>query len=646
MFDIKEELKKLPDRPGVYLMHDSGDRIIYVGKAVNLKNRVRQYFQSSGNKSPKILRMVSQIAWFEFIVTDSETEALALECNLIKEHRPKYNTMLTDDKGYPFIRVTVEEAFPRILLARTIQKDKSKYYGPYTDVGAVKDSIRLVRKLYRIRTCRRRLPEDTGKERPCLNYHIHQCDAPCQGYISQEKYRESIDKAQEFLKGNFAPIQRHLKEKMQEAAKVLDFETAAAYRELLYSVQRTEQQQKVTDSGGENRDIVALAMEESDGIVQVFFIREGRLIGREHFHVQVAEGDTASQVLSDFVKQFYSGTPFFPREIFVPEELPDTALIEQWLGAKSGHRVSIVAPKRGEKHRLVELAAKNAALILHQDREKVKREEARTMGAVHQLEALMGLSGIHRMEAFDISNISGFESVGSMVVYENGRPKRNDYRKFKIRWVQGANDYASMEEVLTRRYSHGLEEVQLLREQGMEDVYGSFSQFPDLILMDGGRGQVNIAEKVLRNLGLSIPVCGMVKDDNHRTRGLYYQNRELPLDRHSEAFQLITRIQDEAHRFAITYHRSLRGKAQIHSVLDDIPGVGPVRRKALMREFKTIDAMRAATVEDFAALPEMNQGVAEMVYAFFHEGEIPVKPQDEPIPIKHEKAAVQEDEKQ
>ncbi len=623
MFDIKEELKKLPDRPGVYLMHDAADHILYVGKAVNLKNRVRQYFQNGGNKSPKILRMVSQIAWFEFIVTDSETEALALECNLIKEHRPKYNTMLTDDKGYPFIRVTVEEAFPRILLARRVQKDKSKYYGPYTDVGAVKDSIRLVRKLYRIRTCRRRLPEETGKERPCLNYHIHQCDAPCQGYISQEKYRESIDKAQEFLKGNFGPIQKHLKEKMQEAAEALDFETAASYRELLFSVQRTEQQQKVTDSGGENRDIVALAMEEADAIVQVFFIREGRLIGREHFHVQVAEGDPASQVLSDFVKQFYSGTPFFPREIFVPEELPDGPLIEQWLTAKSGRRVTVVTPKRGEKHRLVELAAQNAALVLRQDREKVKREEARTLGAVRQLEQLTGLSGLHRMEAFDISNISGFESVGSMVVYENGRPKRNDYRKFKIRWVQGANDYASLEEVLKRRYSHGLEEARALREQGMDQVYGSFSQFPDLILMDGGRGQVNIAERVLGELGLSIPVCGMVKDDNHRTRGLYYQNRELPLDRHSEAFQLITRIQDEAHRFAITYHRSLRGKAQVHSILDDIPGVGPVRRKALMREFKTIDAMRAASVEDIEALPEMNRGVAEMVYAFFHEGEIP-----------------------
>ncbi len=625
MFDLKEELKKLPDKPGVYLMHDKGDHIIYVGKAVNLKNRVRQYFQNGGNKSPKILRMVSQIAWFEFIVTDSETEALVLECNLIKEHHPKYNTMLTDDKGYPFIRVTVEEAYPRILIARTMKKDKSKYYGPYTDVGAVKDSIRLVQKLYKIRTCRRNLPADTGKERPCLNYHIHQCDAPCQGYISEEEYREAIDKAQEFLKGNYGPVQKHLKAKMQEASDALDFENAMMYRELLFSVQRTEQQQKVTDSGQENRDIVALAMEGEDAIVQVFFIREGRLIGREHFHVKVAEGDEKSQVVSDFVKQFYSGTPFFPREIFVPEELPDGGLIERWLSAKSGHKISLVVPKRGEKHQLVELAEKNAKLILTQDREKVKREEARTMGAVHQLETLLGREGLHRMEAFDISNISGFESVGSMVVYENGRPKRNDYRKFKIQWVKGANDYASMEEVLTRRFSHGLEEVKMLREKGMEEDYGSFSQFPDLLLMDGGRGQVNVAERVLRGLGLSIPVCGMVKDENHRTRGLYFENKELPLDHHSEAFQLITRIQDEAHRFAITFHRARRGKAQIHSILDDIDGVGPVRRKALMREFKTIDAMKAASVDDIAALPEMNRGVAEMVYAFFHDGEVPLK---------------------
>ncbi|MCJ7833882.1 excinuclease ABC subunit UvrC [Cuneatibacter sp. NSJ-177] len=625
MFDLKEELKKLPDKPGVYLMHDKGDHIIYVGKAVNLKNRVRQYFQNGGNKSPKILRMVSQIAWFEFIVTDSETEALVLECNLIKEHHPKYNTMLTDDKGYPFIRVTVEEAYPRILIARTMKKDKSKYYGPYTDVGAVKDSIRLVQKLYKIRTCRRNLPADTGKERPCLNYHIHQCDAPCQGYISEEEYREAIDKAQEFLKGNYGPVQKHLRAKMQEASDALDFENAMMYRELLFSVQRTEQQQKVTDSGQENRDIVALAMEGEDAIVQVFFIREGRLIGREHFHVKVAEGDEKSQVVSDFVKQFYSGTPFFPREIFVPEELPDGGLIERWLSAKSGHKISLVVPKRGEKHQLVELAEKNAKLILTQDREKVKREEARTMGAVHQLETLLGREGLHRMEAFDISNISGFESVGSMVVYENGRPKRNDYRKFKIQWVKGANDYASMEEVLTRRFSHGLEEVKMLREKGMEEDYGSFSQFPDLLLMDGGRGQVNVAERVLRGLGLSIPVCGMVKDENHRTRGLYFENKELPLDHHSEAFQLITRIQDEAHRFAITFHRARRGKAQIHSILDDIDGVGPVRRKALMREFKTIDAMKAASVDDIAALPEMNRGVAEMVYAFFHDGEVPLK---------------------
>ncbi|MCD8078599.1 MAG: excinuclease ABC subunit UvrC [Lachnospiraceae bacterium] len=622
-FNLQEELKKLPDRPGVYLMHDASDRIIYVGKAVVLKNRVRQYFQKGTNKSPKVQRMVSQIAWFETIVVDSEAEALVLECNLIKEHRPKYNTMLKDDKGYPYIRVTVEEEFPRIMLARRAKRDASKYYGPFVSAGAVRDTIRLTHRLFRIRDCSRKLPEDTGKERPCLNYHIHPCDAPCQGWITPEAYAENIRKAQSFLGGNYEPLIKQLEEKMQAAAEALDFETAASYRELLFSVRKMDEQQKMTENTRDNRDVIALAAEGADAIVQVFFVREGKLIGRDHFHVQVAEGDGKVQILQDFVKQFYAGTPFIPGELFLPDALPEGESIAAWLSAKSGHKVTLTVPRRGEKHRLMELAEQNAGLILSRDRERVKREEARTLGAVRQLEDLLGLAGLVRMEAYDISNISGFESVGSMVVYEKGKPKRSDYRKFKIKWVQGPSDYASMEEVLTRRFSHGLEEQRILRERGMEDEYGSFTRFPDLLLMDGGRGQVNVAEEVLARMGLSIPVCGMVKDDNHRTRGLYFRNQELPIDRHSEAFQLITRIQDEAHRFAIEYHRSLRGKAQVHSILDDIDGVGPARRKALMREFQTLDALREASVDDLARIPEMNRPVARTVYAFFHDGEIP-----------------------
>ena len=621
-FDLQEELKKLPDKPGVYLMHDAMDRIIYVGKAVVLKNRVRQYFQKGGNKSPKVLRMVSQIAWFETIVVDSEAEALVLECNLIKENRPKYNTMLMDDKGYPYIRVTVEEPFPRIMLARRSRKDSSKYYGPYTSSTAVRDTIKLAHKLFRIRDCSRKLPEDIGKARPCLNYHIHQCDAPCQGYISAEEYHKSIQKAQDFLSGQYNLILDQLQEKMRQAAEELDFETAAAYRELMFSVQKMDERQKVTDTAEENRDILAMAADGPDAIVQVFFVRDGKMIGRDHFHVQVAEGDPEEQVLLDFVKQFYAGTPFLPRELFLPLEIPEADSVSLWLSTRAGHKVSLVVPKKGEKHRLMELAENNARMILTRDREKVKREEARTTGAVRELEEILGLSGLFRMEAYDISNISGFASVGSMVVYENGRPKRNDYRKFKIKWVNGPNDYASMQEVLTRRFSHGLQEQEAMREKGIEDAYGKFSSLPDLILMDGGLGQVGIAEQVLDSLGLSLPVCGMVKDDHHRTRGLVFRGEELPIDSHSEAFHLITRIQDEAHRFAITFHRDLRSKAQVHSILDEIPGVGPARRKALMREFPSLEEIRNATVSQLEALPELNHSTARTIYAFFHDGEI------------------------
>ena len=627
-FDWEKELKELPDKPGVYLMHDAMDHIIYVGKAVVLKNRVRQYFRKSTKKSPKIERMVSQVAWFETIVVDSEAEALVLECNLIKEHRPKYNTMLKDDKGYPYIRVTVGEDFPRIMLARRIKKDDSKYYGPYTNVTAVRDTISLAHKLFRIRDCARKLPEDIGKDRPCLNYHIHQCDAPCQGKITPEEYRTHIRKAQDFLDGKYDGLLSEISQKMQQAAERMDFEAAIALREQYYSVQRLSERQKLSDVNGENRDLVGIAVEGEDAIVQIFFIRQGKLIGRDHFHVRVAEGDDNREILSGFVKQFYSGTPFMPSEIFLPAEIEDEELINSWLSAKAGHKVTIRVPKIGEKHRLMELAENNAQITLARDREKIRREEARTKGAVKELADLIGLTDVVRMEAYDISNISGFSSVASMVVYENGKPKRNDYRKFQIKTVVGANDYASLKEVLLRRFAHGLEETRALEEKGMPPAYGKFSNFPDLILMDGGRGQVNIALEALAEAGVDIPVCGMVKDDNHRTRGLFYNNIEVPMDTSGEAFKLITRIQDEAHRFAITFHRDLRSKEQVHSILDDIPGVGPKRRKALMRTFGGIDALKAAGVEELLAIPEFNKNAAISVYAFFHDGEIPDLPDD------------------
>lgn len=612
-FNIQEELKKLPGKPGVYLMHDEKDAIIYVGKAISLKNRVRQYFQSSRNKGAKIEQMVTHISRFEYIVTDSELEALVLECNLIKEHRPKYNTMLMDDKSYPFIKVTVNEPFPRVMLARQMKKDKAKYFGPYTSAGAVKDTIELIRKLYHIRSCNRSLPKDIGKERPCLNYHIHQCQAPCQGYISQEEYRKSIDEVVRFLNGHYDLVLKELEEKMMAASDSLEFEKAIEYRELLTSVQKVAQKQKITDTAGDDSDIIAMASEGEDAVVQVFFIRSGRLIGRDHFYLKSAENDTEGEILSSFIKQFYAGTPYIPAELMLPEEIEDQDIIEEWLTARRERRVHLRIPKKGTKEKLVELAQKNAQMVLKNDRERLKREEGRTIGAVKELEKILGLKGIIRMEAYDISNTNGFDSVGSMVVYEHGKPKRNDYRKFKIKTVQGPDDYASMNEVLTRRFGHGL------REQQEESETGGFQIFPDLIMMDGGRGQVNIALEVLEKLHLHIPVCGMVKDDNHRTRGLYFNNTELPIDRNSECFRLITRIQDEAHRFAITFHRQLRSKGQVHSVLDDIPGVGPARRKDLMRCFENIDAIRNATVEELKELPSMNEKSAQEVYKFFHQ---------------------------
>ena len=621
MFDIEEELKKLPARPGVYIMHDDKDAIIYVGKAISLKNRVRQYFQKSRNLGIKKEQMVEQIARFEYIITDSELEALVLESNLIKEHRPKYNTMLKDDKNYPFIKVTVGEAFPRIMMARKMKKDKSRYFGPYTSGGAVKDVIELTRKLYHLRSCSRSLPKDIGKERPCLYYHIKQCNAPCQGYITQEDYKKQVEGLLDFLNGNHKEILKELRQKMLSASEKMDFEEAAQYRDLIQSVEKIGERQKITDQHKEDKDIIAAAMEGEDAVTQVFFVRDGKLIGRDHFYMKIAPGDDRKGVLSSFLKQFYAGTPFIPKEIMLQEEVEDLVLISQWLEKKKGQKVRIAVPKKGTKEKLVELAYQNAQMVLQRDRERIKREEGRTIGAVKEISELLGLKEVNRIEAFDISNISGFQSVGSMVVYEKGKPKKSDYRKFRIKWVKGPNDYASMEEVLTRRFVHGLDEQEERKTENLEDAYGSFTRFPDLLMMDGGRGQVNIALEVLQKLNLNIPVCGMVKDDHHRTRGLYYNNVEIPISRDSEGFKLITRIQDEAHRFAIEYHRSLRSKGQVHSVLDDIPGIGPARRKALMKHFKGLEGIRDASREELAAVDSMNEKSAAEVYEFFHKGE-------------------------
>lgn len=621
MFDFEEELKKLPKEPGVYIMRDDKDVILYVGKAVNLHNRVRSYFRENIGRGPAIDKMVTLIARFEYIVTDSELEALVLENNLIKEYSPKYNTLLKDDKTYPYIKVTLGEDYPRILFSRTMKKDKSRYFGPYTSAAAVKDTIELLNKLYLLRTCNRTLPRDIGLERPCLNYHIKQCSAPCQGYVSKEQYRERVGKALEFLNGNYNMVLKELEAKMKTAAETLDFETAAMYRDLYNSVKQVSQKQKITDSVGEDKDIIALYQDDREAVVQVFFVRDGKLIGREHYYMTHVSENDQPEILENFVKQFYAGTPFIPRELMLQYEIGDRELIEKWLTERKGGKVYIRVPKIGSKEKLVELAAENARHILEQDRERLKREEGRTIGAVREIAGILGLEHIERMEAFDISNINGFENVGSMIVFEKGKPKPSDYRKFRIRTVSGPDDYACMREVLTRRFTHGMEESAELEEKNLEKEYGSFTRFPDLLMMDGGRGQVNIALSVLEELHISIPVCGMVKDDNHRTRGLYFNNVELPIDTYSEGFKLITRVQDEAHRFAIEYHRSLRSKTQVKSVLDDIPGVGPARRKALMRHFKSIAEIRAASVEELEQLPELNRRAAEEIYQFFRKKE-------------------------
>lgn len=605
-FVIEEELKKLPALPGVYIMHDAKDEIIYVGKAISLKNRVRQYFQSSRDKTAKIKQMVSKIARFEYIVTDSELEALILENNLIKENRPRYNTMLKDDKTYPYIKVTVKDEFPRIFMTRQLKRDKAKYYGPFSSALAIKDTLDFLHKAFKIRTCNRNLPRDIGNMRPCLNYYIHQCDAPCQGYISKENYNEKVLKAIDFLNGDFNSALEDTKNKMQEAAKNMEFEEAARYRDLLNSLNHIAQRQKISADTIEDRDIIALAKDEADAVIQIFFIRQGKMVGREHHYIQ-SYIDDDKQIVESFIKQFYAGTPFLPKEIWLQYEIDDIKLITEWLSKKRGSKVRIIIPQKGSKEKLVELAQKNAKIILEKDKEKLKREERKSIGALNELQELLSIDRIERMEAFDISNISGVETVGSMIVYENGKPKRSDYRKFKIRDVIGSNDYAAMREVLSRRFKRAL------------DKDDKFIKLPDLILMDGGKGQVNIALDVLRELGINIYVCGMVKDDNHRTRGLYFENNELPIKTKSEVFNLITRIQDEAHRFAIEYHRSLRSKTQVKSILDDIKGVGNVRKKALIKYFKDIERIKKADIKELKAVETIDEKTAENIYNFFNK---------------------------
>ena len=585
-------------------MHDEKDAIIYVGKAISLKNRVRQYFQPGRNVSPKIERMISQIDHFEYIITDSEVEALVLENNLIKEHKPKYNTMLKDDKSYPFIKATVGEDYPRLIFSRHCKRDKAKYFGPYTSAGAAKDTLELIQKIYQIRTCSRVLPRDTGKDRPCLNYHIKQCQAPCQGYISKEEYQENFKMALKILEGDYSHVLEYLKGKMLSASEAMEFEEAAQYRDLMESVKKSSVRQKITDFGGMDRDIIALAKDQSEAVVQVFFIREGRMIGRDHFHLNGVDGEERAQILQSFIKQFYAGTPFIPRELMVEYNIEEEELISKWLSERRGSKVKILVPKKGQKERLVELAHKNAQLVLSQDAEKLRRESERTVGAMAEICEWIGLKEVHRVESYDISHISGFQSVGSMVVFEDGKPKKSDYRKFRIRTVQGPDDYASMREVLSRRFEH----------EGDD----GFSRYPDLIMMDGGKGQVNVAEEVLKKLGRNIPVCGMVKDDRHRTRGIYFRNQEIPVVVSSEGFHLMTRIQDEVHRFAIEYHRSLRSKVQVKSILDDISGIGEKRRLALMKKFQSMEAVRDASVEELAKTETMNLSAAQKVYDFFH----------------------------
>lgn len=610
MFDIKEELKKLPSLPGVYLMKNELDQIIYVGKAISLKNRVKQYFQKSKNHSIKTIRLVEQIRSFEYIVTSSELEALVLECNLIKRYNPKYNIRLKDDKHYPYIKVDTHTAFPRVTVVRSMKKDGAKYFGPYTDVNAMWELVEIIKKTWSLRTCTRVLPRDINKERACLNYHIGQCSGPCIAKISESEYKQIIDEVIAFLSGKYHDIIKRLEKGMEEAAMNLEFEKAATLRDQLSAIKKIEQKQTASNSSMEDQDVIAFARSEKDTLMQIYFVRQGKLVGREHFLINETEGEEIETLFREFMLQFYSEASFIPKQILVEKVPYDLELLEEYLTMQRGSKVTVVHPQKGSKHNLLELASKNAYITLSQFGDELRRQEARTKGALREIQEALDFTGtLNRIEAYDISNTQGIESVGGMVVFENGKPKRSDYRKFKIKSIKGPNDYGSMEEVLDRRIAR-------LVQKGEED---SFAKMPDLIMMDGGKGQVGIAEKVIEKYGLNIPVCGMVKDDRHRTRGLLHHNEEVILKTASEGFKLITRIQDEVHRFSIEYHKKLRSKAQVQSVLDEIKGVGKERKKYLMQAFKSVELLRQATLEEIEAVPGITKDVAVNIYTFFHK---------------------------
>jgi len=603
MFNISEELKKLPPSPGCYIMKDDGGRIIYVGKAINLRNRVRQYFQNSAAHTAKVLSMVEHIAEFEYIVTDNELEALILENSLIKTNAPKYNILLKDDKAYPYLKITTDESYPRVLFSRRHEKVKAKYFGPYSSAGTLRETIELIHQLWPLRRCPKKFPQDIGKGRPCLNYHIGRCKAPCEGLVSEAEYDAMIAEVIQFLNGKYEAVEKKLEAEMLAYAETLEFEKAAETRDKLAAVKSLGEKQKIEGAATGDTDVIAAC----EALVQVFFIRGGKITGREHFMLDGADGLSRGEILSGFIKQFYGETSYVPKEILLETEIPDAYVVAEWLSGLKGQKVEPVVPQRGEKLKLVQMAAKNAAISFEQFGERMKRERERTSGALDEIREALGLDEpLFRAEAYDISNIQGYESVGSMVVFENGRPKPNDYRKFKIKAVVGADDYASMEEVITRRFKRFI------------DGDEKFSTKPDILMIDGGAGQVHSAETALASLGLFIPVCGMVKDDRHRTRGLMFYNEEITLPRNSEGFKLLTRIQDEVHRFAIEYHRKLREKSQIHSVLDDVPGIGAVRRKALLKHFGAIEKIQEASADELALAEGMNKRAAEAVYKFFH----------------------------
>lgn len=619
MISLQDKLQNLPENPGVYIMRDENNEIIYVGKAINLKNRVRQYFQSSKNQHPKVAAMVEKITDLEYIITDSELEALILECNLIKKHRPRYNILLKDDKQYPFIKLTVNEDYPRLLVVRDIKKDGGKYFGPYTDVTAVNRTIDLLKGLFPIRYCNKNISRIMGKERPCLNYHIKKCVAPCQGNISKEQYRDLIDSIIMMLEGKQAEVLKRLESSMRQAAEDLDFEKAADIRDNMNSLIKIAEKQKIVSSASVDQDVIAFAVDQGESCVQIFFVRGGKLIGREHFLIEDIKLSDSKEILGSFIKQFYESDTLIPREIILQEEIEDMDIIEQWLSDKRGSRVKLIVPQRGEKQKLIEMVSKNAEDTLRLLVEKQKNDEERTIGACKELMKILELPDIPvRIEAFDISHLQGVLNVGSMIVFEKGRPNSSNYRRFRIKSVEGANDYESMREIIERRFIHGIKEKDELDSQEKDPELGKFSVFPDLLMLDGGLGQINAVLPVLKELHISIPVCGMVKDDKHRTRGIIYNGKEIEIPINTRAFRLITNIQDEAHRFAINYHKSLRSKATVKSALDDITGIGPARRKALLAQFGSVKNIKKATLAELTEAEGMNKKTAESVFNFFN----------------------------